>query len=210
MKSVEEVWVWYPAKWRLGDNFRFALFIMLRQHYYHMAPKMTSFDLFSISFPKNPLCLTFIKGTRFLSFDWRFPVKILKTMNHLKMLNMLHGEKTCVRRLNFGQAFRKKLFLNRFWEGEQTFASPNLVFGAPNVWYGQDKFSSSVRSAQAPGLLLQKLNFEQRFLESVTEQNILSASTTCFDPTSPQRLNFHLTTAGRWIHTLTGEWASKV
>ena len=53
--------------------------------------------------------LTFNKGNTVFHFEWGFPVKNLKHMNHLITLTMVSMETKVEKRFIFGQAFRKSL-----------------------------------------------------------------------------------------------------
>ena len=61
--------------------------------------------------------LTFNKGTMVFRFEWGFPVKNLKHMNHLKTLTMVSMETKVVSRDSFLDKLSEKVYLNGFWEG---------------------------------------------------------------------------------------------
>ena len=58
--------------------------------------------------------LTFNKGNMVSHFDWGFPVKNLKHMNHLKTLTMVSMETKVVSRDSFLDKLSEKVFLNGF------------------------------------------------------------------------------------------------
>ena len=72
---------------------------------------------FFISFQKMLVLLTFNKGNMVFHFEWGFPVKNLKHMNHLKTLTMVSMETKVVSRDSFLDKLSEKVYLNGFWEG---------------------------------------------------------------------------------------------
>ena len=75
--------------------------------------------------------LTFNKGNMVFHFEWGFPVKNLKHMNHLKTLTMVSMETKVVSRDSFLDKLSEKVYLRRvtgFLLGGTM--CPPLVFGA--------------------------------------------------------------------------------
>ena len=58
--------------------------------------------------------LTFNKGNMVFHFEWGFPVKILKHMNHLKTLTMVSMETKVESRDSFLDKLSEKVYLNGF------------------------------------------------------------------------------------------------
>ena len=57
---------------------------------------------------------TFNKGNMVFHFEWGFPVKNLKHMNHLKTLTMVSMETKVVSRDSFLDKLSEKVYLNGF------------------------------------------------------------------------------------------------
>ena len=88
-----------------------------------MATRMVSFDLVfhtlseNVSFVDNKkmlVLLTFNKGNMVFHFEWGFPVKNLKHINHLKTLTMVSMETKVVSRDSFLDKLSEKVYLNGF------------------------------------------------------------------------------------------------
>ena len=79
-----------------------------------MATRMVSFDLVFHNFQKMLVLLTFNKGNMVFHFEWGFPVKNLKHMNHLKTLTMVSMETKVVSRDSFLDKLSEKVYLNGF------------------------------------------------------------------------------------------------
>ena len=58
--------------------------------------------------------LPFNKGNMVFHFEWGFPVKNLKHMNHLKTLTMVSMETKVVSRDSFLDKLSEKVYLNGF------------------------------------------------------------------------------------------------
>ena len=69
---------------------------------------------FFISFQKMLVLLIFNKGNMVFHFEWGFPVKNLKHMNHLKTLTMVSMETKVVSRDSFLDKLSEKVYLNGF------------------------------------------------------------------------------------------------
>ena len=69
---------------------------------------------FFISFQKMLVLLTFNKGNMVFHFEWGFPVKNLKHMNHLKTLTMVSMQTKVVSRDSFLDKLSEKVYLNGF------------------------------------------------------------------------------------------------
>ena len=79
-----------------------------------MATRMVSFDLVFHKLSENVVLLTFNKGNMVFHFEWGFPVKNLKHMNHLKTLTMVSMETKVVSRDSFLDKLSEKVYLNGF------------------------------------------------------------------------------------------------
>ena len=82
-----------------------------------MATRMVSFDLVFHKLSENVSFVDLQQGEHGFSFEWGFPVKNLKHMNHLKTLTMVSMETKVVSRDSFLDKLSEKVYLNGFWEG---------------------------------------------------------------------------------------------
>ena len=77
---------------------------------------------FFISFQKMLVLLTFNKGNMVFHFEWGFPVKNLKHMNHLKTLTMVSMKPKLCQEIHFWTSFQKSLLEWISEKGNRVFA----------------------------------------------------------------------------------------
>ena len=75
-----------------------------------MATRIVSFDFVFLCFQKKLFLLTFNKGSKVFDFEWEFPVKNLKGVNHLKTLTMVSMETKVGSRYSFLDKLSEKNF----------------------------------------------------------------------------------------------------
>ena len=72
-----------------------------------------------------------LRGTRFLIFEWWILVKNLKTVNHLKTITMVSMETKFASQGSILDKLSEKLYVSRFWEGEQGFYKGGTLCPSP-------------------------------------------------------------------------------
>ena len=83
---------------------------------------MVSFDsVFHILSEKVTFCFTFIEGNKVFDFWMVIPSQKSETMNHLKTITMVSMETKFASQDSILDKLSEKLYLSRFWEGEQGF-----------------------------------------------------------------------------------------
>ena len=95
---------------------------------------------FLISFQKMLVLLTFNKGNMVFHFEWGYPVKNLKHMNHLKTLTMVSMETKVVSRDSFWTSFQKKFTWMDSEKGNRVFAR-GAQCAPPPPWFLEPKKS---------------------------------------------------------------------
>ena len=105
-----------------------------------MATPMVSFDSVFHMLSEKVTFFTFIKGNKVFGFWMVIPSQKSKNMNHLKPITVVSMETKFASQDSILDKLSEKLYLSRFWEGEQGFYKgghfvppppPPLPAGAP-------------------------------------------------------------------------------